>query len=99
MFLGDDKYQLKLAYNPQVSSFKETVLESKTDVIGGKYPFFFRNGNVRYKEIPISGLLSYFLDTDGFFLTTADVTPGALDASGEFKRTTNLEHHNFATER
>ena len=115
MFLGDDMYQLKLAYNPQVSSFKETVLESKTDVIGGKYPFFFRNGNVRYKEIPISGLLSYFLDDEGCFLNTLNVVPASLGTGSAaarsrtnsedkkpaegFIRTTNLVNHNFASER
>lgn len=99
MYLGDDKYQLKLAFNPQVSSFKETVLESKTDVIGGKYPFFFRNGNVRYKEIPISGLLSYFLDDEGCFLNTLNTLPASIDNEGHFMRTTNLVNHNFASER
>lgn len=99
MYLGDDKYQLKLAFNPQVSSFKETVLESKTDVIGGKYPFFFRNGNVRYKEIPISGLLSYFLDDEGYFLNTLNAIPASIDDEGYFMRTTNLVNHNFASER
>nr|DAZ72814.1 MAG TPA: hypothetical protein [Caudoviricetes sp.] len=59
MFLTDGEKQLKIKYEPKVSSFKDTILESKTDTIGGQYPFFFRNGQVRYKEIPISGLISY----------------------------------------
>ena len=59
MFLSDGKKQLKIKYNPKVSSFKDTILEQKTDTIGGKYPFFFKNNQVRYKEIPISGLISY----------------------------------------
>jgi hypothetical protein len=37
-------------FNPKVSSFKETVLEQKQDTIGNKYPFVFRNGNIKYKE-------------------------------------------------
>ena len=57
--LTDGEKQLKIKYDPKVSSFKDTILESKTDTIGGQYPFFFRNGWVRYKEIPISGLISY----------------------------------------
>lgn len=56
-FLYDGKKQLKLKYNTNVSSFKENVLESKIDTIGNKYPFVFRNGSVKYKEFPISGLL------------------------------------------
>jgi hypothetical protein len=49
-FLWDGERQLKIRFNPKVSSFKSTVLETKTDTIGGKYPFIFRNGNVEYKE-------------------------------------------------
>jgi len=59
MFLFDGTRQLKIQYNPKVSSFKNDILESKIDTIGSKYPFFFRNGHVHYKEFPISGLISY----------------------------------------
>jgi hypothetical protein len=58
-FLFDGKRQLKIRYNPKISSFKTDHLESKIDTIGSKYPFIFRNGNVEYKEFPISGLISY----------------------------------------
>lgn len=72
-FLYDGKRQLKIKYNPKVSSFKDTVLEQKTNTLGGKYPFFFRNGNVRYKEFPISGLISYLSDEEELFLTNEDL--------------------------
>ena len=68
VYLGDGDRQLCLCLNPKVSSFKETILEQKTDTIGGKYPYFFRNGDIRYKEIPISGLISYWMDENGFFM-------------------------------
>lgn len=61
-FLFDGERQLKIRFNPKVSSFKTTLLESKIDTIGGKYPFIFRNGNVSYKEFPISGLISLIGD-------------------------------------
>lgn len=67
-FLYDGTKQLKIRYNPKVSNFKETVLESKMDTIGSKYPFVFRNGNVQYKEFAISGLLSLQSDPDEKFL-------------------------------
>lgn len=57
-FLYDGERQLRIRYNPKVSSFKKDVLETKTDTIGGKFPFIFRNGSVSYKEFPISGLIS-----------------------------------------
>ena len=72
-FLYDGKRQLKIKYNPKVSSFKDTILEQKTNTLGGKYPFFFRNGNVRYKEFPISGLISYLSDEEELFLTNEDL--------------------------
>jgi hypothetical protein len=58
-FLFDGERQLKIKYNPKVSSFKKNLLEQKTDTIGGKYPFIFRNGRVYYSEFSISGLISY----------------------------------------
>ncbi len=68
MFLFDGKRQLKIQFNPKVSSFKNDILESKLDTIGSQYPFFFRNGHVHYKEFPISGLISYWVDNEELFV-------------------------------
>lgn len=68
IFLTDGKRQLKIKYNPKVSSFKDTISEQKTETIGSKYPFFFRNNMVKYKEIPISGLISYQMDDNEMFM-------------------------------
>jgi hypothetical protein len=68
MFLSDGKRQLRIKFNPKVSSFKKTLLEAKMDTIGGKYPFFFRNGRVGYKEFPISGLISMLMDAEEEFM-------------------------------
>ena len=87
MYLYDGEKQLRIRFDPKVSSLKETILEQKTDTIGNKYPFFFRNGNVRYKEIPISGLISYWMDEAELF---CDVDKA---------NTHNLTHENFASER
>lgn len=67
MFLFDGERQLRIRFNPKMSSFKSTILESKMDTLGGKYPFIFRNGNVEYKEFPISGLLSLISDPNERF--------------------------------
>jgi hypothetical protein len=66
-FLFDGERQLNIRYNPKVSSFKTTILESKMDTLGGKHPFIFRNGNVRYQEFPISGLISMLSDPNDLF--------------------------------
>lgn len=68
MYLSDKNHLLCVRFNPKVGSFKETVLESKQDTIGGRYPFFFRNGNTKYKEFSINGLISYHMDNNETFL-------------------------------
>lgn len=73
MFLFDGRRALRIRFNPKVASFKTTLQESKTDTIGSKYPYFFRNGNVSYKEFPISGLLSYFIDDNELFIRDAEL--------------------------
>lgn len=67
-FLYDGKRQLKIKFNPKISSFKKDVLETKVDTLGSKYPFIFKNGQVEYKEFPISGLISYLSDEENLFL-------------------------------
>lgn len=68
MFLFDGEKQLKVRYNPKVSKLNSTILESKQDVIGNQYPYFFRNGKVNYKEFAIAGLISYFMDEEYLFM-------------------------------
>ena len=74
-FLYDGKYQLKIQFNPKVSSFKNNILESKVDTIGGQYPFIFRNGYTHYKEFSISGLISLLSDMDGKFSDVITANP------------------------
>lgn len=62
MFLTAGNTQLKIKYNPTVSSFQRTVLESKVDTLGGKYPFIKRNGATYYKQFPLGGLITAFVD-------------------------------------
>lgn len=72
-FLFDGSRQLKIEYNPKVSSFKTTLLETKIDTIGSKYPFIFRNGVIEYKEFPISGLISYWSDDEELFMLKSEM--------------------------
>lgn len=67
-FLFDGERQLRIRFNPKVTSFKQDVLETKTNTLGAKYPFIFRNGNVSYKEFPIAGLISYQMDNEELFI-------------------------------
>lgn len=88
-FLYDGERQLKIKYNPKISSFKETLLEAKTNTLGGQYPFIFRNGKVSYKEFPISGLISYLMDEEHLFLSDKDM--GLENFTNEFKREFTLK--------
>ena len=73
MFLWDGIKQLKIRFNPKVSSFKTTRFEQKIDTIGSKYPFIFRNGVVSYKEFPIAGLISYRADNNEWFAKASEL--------------------------
>ena len=68
MYLLDkNNRQLKIKFNPKISNLKNTVLESKVDTLGGKYPYIFRNNVVDYKEMNLSGLISYLSDENNIF--------------------------------
>ena len=110
MFLFDGKRQLKLQFNPQVSSFKTQLAETRSETIGSKYPFFFRNARVGYKIFPISGLISMLSDDNQFFTTyknilREDFTYDRHNAEVNKKRHPNVyDHHwdinqNFTSER
>lgn len=73
MFLTDGEKQLKIRFNPDVSSFKNNILEQKIETIGSKYAYFYRNPVVKYKEFPIKGLISYFMDEDNLFVRDEEI--------------------------
>lgn len=78
-FLYDGERQLKIRYNPKIGNIKTNLQETKTDTLGHKYPYFFRNGNVNYKEFTISGLLSYLEDEKFFFISKEELQLRELD--------------------
>ena len=79
VFLYDGERQLKIRYNPKIGNIKTNLQETKTDTLGHKYPYFFRNGNVNYKEFTISGLLSYLEDEKFFFISKEELQLKELD--------------------
>ena len=68
VFLYDGERSLRVRYNPAIDTFKTTILEQKTDTIGGKYPFITRNGATWYKEFPLGGLLAQEIDDMHYFV-------------------------------
>ena len=95
-FLYDGKRQLRIRFNPKISSFKPVVQESKKITLGRKYPYVLRNGVVNYKEFSISGLISYLMDNDGMFISKKELLSLTLD---EFAETTDIIDENIAIER
>lgn len=62
MFLTGGGRNLKIKFNPTINSYQYTLSETSTQTIGGKYPFIKRNGNLFYRQIGISGLISFQLE-------------------------------------
>lgn len=66
-YLYRDGVQLRLQFNQKMASFKHTVLRSKQDTLGDKYPHLVANGYANYAEFPINGLISLHMDSDQTF--------------------------------
>ena len=105
MYLIDAENQnkrLPIKFNPKINSFKTVIQEQKMETIGGKYPVFFRNGNVHYKEIGISGLISYWMTSPGEFIEESelglDLYPTYRNGEAAYIRETNLTNTNIRAE-
>lgn len=70
-YIYRDGIQLKLSLNQKVNTFKHTVLASKQDTLGDRYPHLVKNGHAHYAEFPISGTISYQMDKDDTFFSTS----------------------------
>lgn len=101
IYLVSKDKTLCVKFNPKISSFKTTIQETKTDTIGGKYPMFYRNGTLGYKEFPINGLISYHMDENEEFMTKAELGLETEEgirtktASGESAAALNIPTHNL----
>ena len=73
MFLTTKDRQLKIKFNPTVSSFKRTIQESRTDTSGSQFPFVRRNGYANYAQFPIGGLISFQIDESELFTSLEEL--------------------------
>ena len=73
MYLQAEDKQLNIRFDPDISSFQYTVVEGKVDTLGGKYPMITRNGDTYYRQFPISGLITQFMDKDNLFTSKEDI--------------------------
>ena len=69
MYLSNKDNILKIRYNPSINSIKYVINESITATLGSQYPFVRRNGNTKYRQFTIGGLISCLADEQDQFLT------------------------------
>jgi hypothetical protein len=65
--LGENNQQLKLKYDNTMGSYKIQQMENKVEPIGGYYPIISRNAALRYRILPINGLISFNMDECNLF--------------------------------
>ena len=100
MFLTRDKQQLKIKFNPKVSSFKHTLSDSLNQTLGSKYPFIKRNGSVNYRQFSISGLISHFMDENELFMSIEDRYCNQKDLYNDYNEKNRIsEYNDFTLER
>lgn len=71
--LGKNNQQLKLMFDNTMQNYKIQVSESKTETIGSQFPRATKNGAVKYKIFPITGLISAQMDENKTFCTKKDI--------------------------
>jgi hypothetical protein len=57
IFLSDKNAMVAIRYNPNISGFKYVTQESITNTLGGRYPIIRKNGDTRYRQFTISGII------------------------------------------
>lgn len=73
ILLTTKEKQLKIYLDGKINSIQYTIAESKTDTIGGKYPIIRKNGNLRYRTLPIEGTIHSYMDDTGRFYTKKSI--------------------------
>ena len=66
IYLSAEGLQLNVSLNPEISQYNHTVVESKNETIGSKYPYIKRNGNVDYRVFSLSGIISAFMSNQQY---------------------------------
>ena len=90
IFLVGQERQLKIKFNPQIQSMQNVVAENKIDTIGSKYPYINRNGNMNYRQFPLSGTISFFMDKENFFTSREKIYGENLYLYNEYNEEKNI---------
>ena len=68
LFLTRQNKQLRIQFDPSISSFGYKLSEAKTDTIGSQFPFIRRNGKIKYREFPIAGKITHISNIYNFLV-------------------------------
>lgn len=89
--VGEGGKQLKIRFNPNISSFRRNIREARIETIGSAYPFITKNGNVDYKEFPLGGTITHFMDKTQDFAPRSEMfiedefKENSFDLSGDYE--------------
>lgn len=97
--IGEGGKSLRLTYDAGVSTFTTVKTETKTNVLGSKYPYLFR-GASSYKEFPLSGIISFTMDTHNTFMSDGDYysTADIKDLYENYYLKNNISIYNYKKE-
>ncbi len=95
-FLLANNQQLSIEFDENLSGYKRNVLDNKTETLGSKYPYIRRNGMVDYKQITISGLISFLSDANEMFVTKDELKKYTLglDNFDFYRKEYDITDHN-----
>ena len=88
-YLYRDGKQFCLMYNPQISQWNSTVIDSEIQTLGRRYPVIIRNGTVKYKKFNISGTISVLSDDEKEFFDTNVKLYGKAEVNHSIKNIYN----------
>ncbi len=92
IFVTDGHRQLKIKFNPQVSSFRRNISEGKIETIGSQYPYIRRNAVMNYALFPITGLISCQMDENENFITKESLY-GGKDILKKYENFNSIEYN------
>lgn len=94
MFLTAENQHIKIKYNPVVSSMKRVVSESVVNTIGSKYPFIKRNTATNYRQFPISGTITHFMDENKIFISKEELFNNSLELYEDYNYENGITEYN-----
>lgn len=97
--IGEGGKQLKLKYNNTMSSYQYNYSDTKTDTIGGKYPYITRNGNMKYRSFPINGLITFNMDETNLFTSDKEIYGDVIANNYKnWRKENNIDLYDFRRE-